>query len=60
MDKAAKEGMAILMITSELEELIGMSDRIYVMKEGSLSGEITNKEEMTQHRILEMTMGLNK
>lgn len=60
MDKAAKEGMAILMIISELEELIGMSDRIYVMKDGSLSGEITDKNDMTQHKILEMTMGLNK
>lgn len=59
MDNAAKSGMAILMITSELEELIGMSDRIYIMKDGALAGELSEKEQMTQHDILEMTMGLS-
>jgi ABC-type sugar transport system ATPase subunit len=38
--KLAKEGVAILMISSELPELIGMSDRILVMHEGALAGEL--------------------
>jgi ribose transport system ATP-binding protein len=38
--KLAKEGVAILMISSELPELIGMSDRILVMREGALVGEL--------------------
>lgn len=60
MDAAARDGMAILMITSELEELIGMSDRIYIMRDGTLSGEIVHRKDMTQQRILEMTMGIQK
>jgi ABC-type sugar transport system ATPase subunit len=38
--KLAKEGVAVLMISSELPELIGMSDRILVMHEGALAGEL--------------------
>jgi ribose transport system ATP-binding protein len=38
--KLAKEGVAVLMISSELPELIGMSDRILVMHEGRLAGEL--------------------
>ena len=38
--KLAKEGVAVLMISSELPELIGMSDRILVMHEGHLAGEL--------------------
>jgi ABC-type sugar transport system ATPase subunit len=38
--KLAREGVAVLMISSELPELIGMSDRILVMREGSLAGEL--------------------
>ncbi len=36
MDKLATEGKAILMISSELQEVVGMSDRIYVMKDGEI------------------------
>ena len=38
--KLAKDGVAVLMISSELPELIGMSDRILVMHEGALAGEL--------------------
>jgi ribose transport system ATP-binding protein len=38
--KLAKDGVAVLMISSELPELIGMSDRILVMHEGHLAGEL--------------------
>ena len=56
MDRIAKQGVAIMMISSEMPELIGMSDRIYVMRKGSISLEITEKEQMTQERILESTL----
>jgi ABC-type sugar transport system ATPase subunit len=36
----ARDGVAILMISSELPELIGMADRILVMREGALAGEL--------------------
>jgi ABC-type sugar transport system ATPase subunit len=44
MDKLATEGKAILMISSELPELIGMSDRIYVIREGRIVGEYERSE----------------
>ncbi len=41
MNELALQGMAILMISSELPEIIGMSDRVVVMREGVVSGELT-------------------
>ena len=46
-----------MMVSSEMPELIGMSDRIIVMHQGSVSGELT-KEEVSQERILEMASGM--
>lgn len=56
IDDLAKQGVAILMISSELPELIGMSDRIYVMRRGTVSAELTEKEEFKQERILSYTV----
>lgn len=56
MSALAKEGKAIIMVSSELPEILGMSDRILVMHEGKLNGEISN-EEATQERILEFATG---
>lgn len=56
MRKLADEGKAILMISSELPEIIGMSDRVLVMREGVLTGEISG-EEMTEQNILSYAMG---
>lgn len=52
MENLAKQGKSIIMISSEMPELIGMSDRIYVMSEGKLTGEITDRNEMTQEKIM--------
>lgn len=52
METLAEQGKAIIMISSEMAELIGMSDRIYVMSEGKLKGEITDRSEMTQEKIM--------
>ena len=48
MNDLAKQGKAIIMISSEMAELLGMSDRVCVMCNGRLTGEITEKEEMSQ------------
>jgi rhamnose transport system ATP-binding protein len=51
MSKLASEGMAILMISSELPEVLGMSDRILVMHEGHMTGSFT-RAEATQEKII--------
>ena len=51
MSKLASEGIAILMISSELPEVLGMSDRIIVMHEGQMTGHFT-RTEATQEKII--------
>lgn len=50
-DLVEKEGKSILMISSEMEELMGMSDRILVLAEGNMTGEL-QKEEFSQETIM--------
>ena len=52
----AEHGMAIIMISSELPEILGMSDRIAVMRNGSLAA-ILSREEATQSKILSLAFG---
>jgi rhamnose transport system ATP-binding protein len=51
MSKLAAEGLAILMISSELPEILGMSDRVIVMREGHVTGEFS-RAEATQEKII--------
>ncbi|MCL2130468.1 MAG: ATP-binding cassette domain-containing protein, partial [Treponema sp.] len=51
MQHLAEEGIAIVMISSELPEILGMSDRIIIMHEGRLTGELS-KDEATQEKII--------
>jgi ribose transport system ATP-binding protein len=51
MSRLAQEGVSILMISSELPEILGMSDRILVMRQGRINGEFT-REQATQEAIL--------
>ena len=51
MSNLAAQGMAIIMISSELPEVLGMSDRILVMHEGHLTGHLT-RAEATQEKIM--------
>ncbi len=53
----AAAGKAILLISSELPEVLGMSDRILVMHEGRLTGEITDVSRATQEDILRLAVG---
>ena len=51
----AKEGKAVLMISSEMEELIGVCDRIYVMAKGRISGELARKD-FSQENIMKLAL----
>lgn len=55
MGELAQQGYAIVMISSEMPEILGMSDRVYVMCNGRITGEL-NREEATQELILECAM----
>jgi len=52
----ANNGIAILMISSDMEELLGMSDRIIVLSEGKMAGEV-KKEQFSQEYILDLASG---
>jgi inositol transport system ATP-binding protein len=56
MSNLAKEGKAIILISSEMPEILAMSDRIMVMHEGRKVGEI-GRAEATQEKILHMATG---
>ena len=56
MNKLAATGAAIIMISSELPEILGMSDRILVMHEGRIAGELS-KEDATQEKIMSLATG---
>ncbi len=57
MDKLASEGKAIIMISSELPEVIGMSDRIYIMHEGHMVGEVKREEFNSEEIGARMMLG---
>lgn len=54
MNEARKHGLSIIMISDELPELIGMSDRIIVMKSGRVSGIFRRAEHPTEEEIIEV------
>ena len=56
MSDLAHQGIAILMISSELPEVLAMSDRILVMREGHMMGEFT-REEATQEKVMAAATG---
>lgn len=53
MRNLVAEGMSIIMISSELPEVLGMSDRVYVLSSGRITGELS-AEEATQEKIMEL------
>ena len=56
MAAMAGEGIAIVLISSDMMEVIGMSDRVIVFYEGSMMGELS-REELTQERIMDLASG---
>ncbi len=59
MNRLLEQDVAILMISSELPEVLGMCDRILVMHEGHLVGELS-REEATQEKIMQFATGYKK
>ncbi len=57
MTGLARKGKALVMVSSELPELIGMCDRIYVMSEGLITGEL-KRDEFSQEIIMKLAVGL--
>lgn len=55
MTSLVKQGYAILMISSELPELLGMCDRLYVMSQGRMAG-VLKRDEFSQDRIMQMAV----
>lgn len=59
MNSLVESGKSILMISSEMEELLGMSDRIIVLHNGRVSGEL-QREEFSQDKVLELASGITE
>jgi putative multiple sugar transport system ATP-binding protein len=53
MNTLVENGMSILMISSELPEILGMSDRVYIVSEGNITGELAI-EDATQEKIMHL------
>jgi len=56
MEELAETGIAILFVSSEMEEILGMSDRTLVMHEGRLAGEL-RRDEMSEQAIMQLATG---
>lgn len=57
MNQLANQGVGIIMISSELPEILGMSDRILVMREGRVAGELSRKE-ATPEKVMALATGV--
>ena len=55
INELVNNGKAVIVISSEMPELIGISDRIYVMSEGKINGEI-QKKDFSQEKIMELAI----
>lgn len=56
MERLASEGVAVLFVSSEMEEILGMSDRVVVMHEGRLCGEL-NRDAMNEQAVTQLAFG---
>ena len=57
MEELASRGMAILFVSSDMEEVLGMSDRTLVMHEGRISGELA-REELSEEAVMNLATGV--
>ena len=56
MDQLAGQGVAILFVSSEMEEILGMSDRALVMHEGRITGEL-KREQLSEEAVMQLATG---
>ena len=57
IDDLASEGLAVMLISSELPEVINLSTRILVMRDGNLAGELS-RQEASQESVLRLMAGV--
>ena len=53
----AARGKAVLVVSSDLQEVLGVCDRVLVLHEGRLTGDVPNDGSLTQERLLELALG---
>ena len=58
INELAKAGKAVIVISSEMPEIIGTCDRVYVINEGEIAGEL-NKNELSQENIMKCIVNHN-
>ncbi|MCA9063661.1 MAG: sugar ABC transporter ATP-binding protein [Planctomycetaceae bacterium] len=56
MEELAEQGVAVLFVSSEMEEILGMSDRTLVMHEGQITGELS-REELSEESVMHLATG---
>ena len=56
MNRLTGEGCSIIMVSSELPEILGMSDRVCVMMEGKITA-VLDRDELTQEKIMHYSIG---
>ena len=59
INELAKAGKAVIVISSEMPEIIGTCDRVYVINEGEIAGELS-KNELSQEKIMQCIMAHNR
>ena len=57
MNTLAENGVAVIMISSEMPEIIGMCDRVMVMRGGKIAGEVS-KNELSENSLIKFAMGV--
>jgi ribose transport system ATP-binding protein len=57
INQLAESGVAVIMISSEMLEIIGMCDRVYVMRQGYIAGEM-DKQKVTEENLIKLAMGV--
>ena len=58
IEMLTKQGIAVIMISSEMPEIIGVSDRIIVLHEGRVTGEFNCDEFLTQEMLMKSAAGI--
>jgi ribose transport system ATP-binding protein len=56
MRELAKKGVAIIVISSDMEEVLGISDRVAVMHEGRITG-ILDRDQCTEESVMQLAVG---
>lgn len=59
MEEMVAEGKSLIVVSSELPEVIGISDRLIIMSEGQITGELTRKEDFVEDSIMNFAIGGN-